>query len=112
MKDILDTRTYQLEDQRRFAALSGDANPIHLDPIVAASYDFRDMPARGPIDWLGKRAALIGDALAVFFASDDRMIRVYGRAEAGLGKPPASDEFVEIVATHSPQDIGVATANR
>jgi acyl dehydratase len=35
MKDILDTRSYQMVDQRRFAALSGDANPIHLDPIAA-----------------------------------------------------------------------------
>ncbi|HEV8199901.1 MAG TPA: SDR family NAD(P)-dependent oxidoreductase [Candidatus Polarisedimenticolia bacterium] len=28
-------KTFNFEDQRRFAALSGDRNPIHLDPIAA-----------------------------------------------------------------------------
>jgi acyl dehydratase len=47
MKDILDTRTYQLADQRRFAALSGDANPIHLDPIAARRELFGDVVVHG-----------------------------------------------------------------
>ncbi|MGE4552366.1 MAG: MaoC/PaaZ C-terminal domain-containing protein [Desulfovibrionaceae bacterium] len=28
-------RIFRMEDQRRFAALSGDANPLHLDPLAA-----------------------------------------------------------------------------
>jgi len=31
----MDRRTFSLEDQRRFADLSGDANPVHVDPIAA-----------------------------------------------------------------------------
>ncbi len=70
--------------------------------VVEASYDFRKMAASGPIDWLSKRIGLIGDAFMVFLHSDDRMIRVYGQAEAGLGKPPAMDEFVEVVLPEAP----------
>ncbi len=34
------TRTFQTEDQERFAALSGDRNPLHLDPIFARRTPF------------------------------------------------------------------------
>ncbi|MGI9524531.1 MAG: sensor histidine kinase, partial [Hyphomicrobiaceae bacterium] len=70
--------------------------------IVDASYDLRQMPSLGLWAHLGRQLGLVGDALAVFFAPDGRTIRVYGRAEAGLGKPPAQDEFVEIVMPEAP----------
>ncbi|HZM71441.1 MAG TPA: SDR family NAD(P)-dependent oxidoreductase [Candidatus Cryosericum sp.] len=31
----MDSRTFTLEDQRRFASLSGDWNPLHTDPLTA-----------------------------------------------------------------------------
>ncbi len=35
MNDILGRRTFSIDDQRCFATLSGDHNPLHLDPVVA-----------------------------------------------------------------------------
>lgn len=34
------TRTFAIEDQLRFAELSGDSNPIHVDPIAARRLSF------------------------------------------------------------------------
>ena len=31
----MDNKCFDLEDQRRFASLSGDYNPLHLDPLVS-----------------------------------------------------------------------------
>ncbi len=73
------------------------------DPVVvSASYDLRKMPNIATTPWLMSQFGLIGDALMVFMHSDDRIIRVYGRAEAGLGKPPDMSEFVEIVMPEAP----------
>jgi acyl dehydratase len=35
MTSIIATRTYLEEDQREFAAWSGDFNPMHVDPVAA-----------------------------------------------------------------------------
>jgi hypothetical protein len=40
----LAARTFAMADQTRFAALSGDRNPMHLDPVVA-----RRTPAGAPV---------------------------------------------------------------
>ncbi len=32
---LLDARSFSLDDQRAFAALTGDRNPMHLDPLAA-----------------------------------------------------------------------------
>ena len=32
---VLARRTFTLDDQRAFAALSGDWNPVHVDPVAA-----------------------------------------------------------------------------
>jgi acyl dehydratase/NADP-dependent 3-hydroxy acid dehydrogenase YdfG len=37
---MVDERTFDLEDQRRFAGVSGDRNPIHLDPYFARRTQF------------------------------------------------------------------------
>ncbi len=68
---------------------------------ISASYDLRGMPANNYIDWLSSRAGLIGDALKVFINSDERIIRVYGKANTGLGKA-TMNEFVEIVMPEKP----------
>ena len=33
--ETLVSRTFSLTDQEKFARLSGDANPMHLDPVAA-----------------------------------------------------------------------------
>jgi len=35
MHEIIGTKVFSLEDQTRFAKLSGDVNPMHIDPIIA-----------------------------------------------------------------------------
>ena len=47
MGDPLDTRVYKMEDQRRFTELSGDFNPIHLDPLRARRSLFGDVVVHG-----------------------------------------------------------------
>ena len=76
------------------------ATPI----IVDDSYDLGRMPMETPglLEMGYTRLQLIGDALAVFFAPDDRMIRVYGRPSAGLGKQPAKGEYLEIILPEAP----------
>ena len=76
------------------------AIPIFVDD----SYDLGRMQMQTPslLEMGYTRLQLIGDALAVFFAPDDRMIRVYGRPSAGLGKEPAADEYLEIILPEAP----------
>lgn len=69
---------------------------------ISASYDLRPSPAAGPFQWLGRRLMLIGQALMVFAHDEQRIIRVYGKANTGFGKAPAMDEFVEIVMPEKP----------
>ena len=70
--------------------------------VVDANFDFRDNPKDGPWSWFSRRVGLIADAMEVFTAPKNRVIRVYGQASTGLGKPPAMDEFVEIVLPEQP----------
>jgi signal transduction histidine kinase len=70
--------------------------------VVEASYDFRTLTTNGPVEWVTQRVSLIGDAFMVFLHPGDRIIRVYGQADTGLGKPPEMDEFVEIVLPEAP----------
>lgn len=35
MSDVIATRTFSMEEQSSFAQLSGDANPMHVDPVAA-----------------------------------------------------------------------------
>ena len=41
---MLAERTFTKADQARFAAVSGDRNPVHLDPVLA-----RRTPAGAPV---------------------------------------------------------------
>ena len=71
--------------------------------IVHASFDLREKSGQSIWAAASARVGLISDALMVFFAADDRVIRVYGRAQAGLSKKaPSRDEFVEIVLPEAP----------
>jgi hypothetical protein len=35
MSEVLGRRSFSMEDQQRFARLTGDRNPLHLDPVAA-----------------------------------------------------------------------------
>ena len=76
--------------------------PASTPVVVDANFDFREMSNDSTWNWLSRRIALIADALEVFTAPKGRVIRVYGQASTGLGKPPAMDEFVEIVLPEQP----------
>ncbi len=88
------------KDQRRLVL------PPDQDMKIDASFDLRPMWA-GPLDMLWVRAGLIGDALGVFLAPKDRVIRVTGQpTNAGNAStstlPYAASDFVEIVLTETP----------
>ncbi|MEM8971858.1 MAG: hypothetical protein AAGD43_07350, partial [Pseudomonadota bacterium] len=76
--------------------------PPNSPVVVDANFDFREMRNDSTWSWISRRIGLIGDALEVFTAPENRVIRVYGQASTGLGKPPAMDEFVEIVLPEKP----------
>lgn len=44
---VLATRTFELDDQRSFAELSGDFNPMHVDPVRARRLLFGDVVVHG-----------------------------------------------------------------
>jgi acyl dehydratase/NADP-dependent 3-hydroxy acid dehydrogenase YdfG len=47
MADSAMARTFDLEDQQRFASLSGDWNPLHVDPIAARRTMFGEPVVHG-----------------------------------------------------------------
>jgi len=76
--------------------------PSETPLVIDASFDLRQMPADTLWEDAVRRLELIGDALAVFFAPEGRVIRVYGRPMAGLDPPSSSEEFIEIVLPEAP----------
>ncbi|MGH8645572.1 MAG: MaoC/PaaZ C-terminal domain-containing protein, partial [Gammaproteobacteria bacterium] len=47
MRKVLDLRKYTMPDQQRFCELSGDLNPLHLDPVSARREFFGDVVVHG-----------------------------------------------------------------
>ena len=45
--DIIGTREFAFEDQLRFASLSGDRNPMHVDPVAARRTVYGDVVVHG-----------------------------------------------------------------
>lgn len=94
--------------QVRAVAIKRDATrrlvlPSESPIAIDASYDLRRMPPKSVLDATARQFRLIGDALYVFVAPDDRIIRVYGRPMIAPGSASASDqEFVEIVMSEAP----------
>jgi signal transduction histidine kinase len=76
--------------------------PSETPLVIDASFDLRQMPADTLWEEAVRRLELIGDALAVFFASEGRIIRVYGRPTTGLDPESSSEEFIEIVLPEAP----------
>jgi len=89
---LLAERTFTLADQGRFAALSGDFNPIHVDEVAARRAMFGALVVHGVHllcwaleSWLGnrsapaalerltvnfRRGALVGETVRVFMVSE------------------------------------------
>ena len=61
----------------RRRACAGWCCPVDPQMTIDAHYDLRQQP-EGVWDSIGLRLEQIGDAIAVFFAPDDRTIRVVG----------------------------------
>ena len=70
--------------------------------VIDASFDLRQMRAESWTAALGKRLGMIGDALRVFVARDDRVIRVYGQASSRPATRRAITTYVEIVLPEAP----------
>src|ERR1700683_540580 len=93
---LLAERTFTLADQKRFAALSGDFNPMHVDEVAARRTILGAPVVHGVHllcwaleSWLGnrqivrgtvaleqlasifKRGALVGETVRVFVVNDD-----------------------------------------
>ncbi|MEI6226760.1 MAG: MaoC family dehydratase, partial [Deltaproteobacteria bacterium] len=64
MSDAIATRRFSSEDQRRFARLSGDANPIHGDPLAARRSIFGEPVVHGVHLLLWSLGALARQGLA------------------------------------------------
>jgi len=56
------TKTFTDEDVRQFAAISGDANPVHLDEAYAAQTSFKKRIAHGMLT-AGLISAVLGTKL-------------------------------------------------
>jgi acyl dehydratase/NAD(P)-dependent dehydrogenase (short-subunit alcohol dehydrogenase family) len=70
-RDTIDERTYRPADQERFAALSGDRNPIHLDAVRARREMFGAVVVHG--------MHLLLRALDALAAAGGTPVRVRGR---------------------------------
>jgi len=70
--------------------------PPTEDMAVSVTYDLRPMSAPGMMNAVGERLGLIADALEVFVAPPDRIIRIVG----ALGDTP--DDFIEVVTPLEP----------
>lgn len=90
---VLSQRSFDLDDQRRFADVSGDHNPIHVDPVLA-----RRTPAGGLVV---HGMHLLLWALDVFIAArpDVPPLRRLG---VRFAKPVYAGERAEVVLT----DVG------
>lgn len=77
-------------DKERRLVLPADG-PLDIDD----TYDFR-AGADGILRDIGSRMQLIGQALAVFWASNDRVIRIIGETARGGG------DFIEVVLPERP----------
>lgn len=88
-------RTFHVEDQSRFAALSGDNNPLHVDPIAARRYLFGQPVVHG--------------VHAVLWALDRWLSESAGpvhlkRLKASFHRPIFLDEPVESSSTSRTDD--------
>lgn len=85
---------------RAIAIRRGGIRRLVLPPVTEISidehFDLRDPPDLTFSQELGLRLSRIGDSLAVFFAPDDRVIRVVGY----LG--PRFDDVIEVVLPEEP----------
>lgn len=61
---VLDSRRYTLDDQLAFARLSGDWNPLHIDPVRARRFLFGDVVVHG--------IHIVARALEAYAASQPR----------------------------------------
>jgi NAD(P)-dependent dehydrogenase (short-subunit alcohol dehydrogenase family) len=99
---VIATRQFQLADQHRFAALTGDANPMHVDPVAARRTQFGAAVVHGVhgLMWALDAAATSGVDLKGLRGLTARFVRpilVGDTVEAQLGGT-ADDVKIELIA--------------
>ena len=93
-------RTFTLDDQRAFAALSGDSNPMHLDAKAARRTQAGRVVVHGVHAVLWALDAVAGEALAgleTLTVRFDRMIYVGDRCAVQPGRRGGADSAFDLV---------------
>lgn len=73
--------------------------PPNGDMRIAAHYDLSVMQSTGLMNAVGHRIGLVGDALAVFFRTENRILRVTGDVPTG--------EMIEVVLPEAPLHVAM-----
>ncbi len=108
-------RCFTLEDQRRFAALSGDCNPIHMDPVAARRTQAGAIVVHGihVLLWALEELSGIEASLAAINRVRCQFAKfMYVGQELVLERHPADDGFTRFLISHHGLTVMTITVGR